>query len=403
MENQRTCPNCKTLNLESDSFCRNCSQKVHLGLNSVWRMISEFFTNIINYDSKLFSTLRGLFFPGFLTEQYLAKKRVPYLTPMRLFVFLMFALFAIVSIQGFEKLGINFSIGSVNSNTQEHAKTNNRIDNREYSLLELADPGAKTLGLLESLEIDIENNIEELANAKIIEETIESISTNHNVPEATKNQIKEQQQQDTMVSFKDLKSSSDLVKQIRGLLKIDENETLSLTLFMDRKLDIEIKDIFTLTEDQIIEKYKVSHWFEKILTKQMLKFNKDSASFGKFLFQNLTWAIFLEVLLMAMIFKLFYIRQKRMYVEHFIYHLHLRSFVFINAILLLLVPIEIPLWIMAVISLWMVIYIIISLIKVYQQSVIMTLLKGFIFTVVEFFIILISISLVMIISSLLYQ
>jgi hypothetical protein len=105
---------------------------------------------------------------------------------------------------------------------------------------------------------------------------------------------------------------------------------------------------------------------------------------------------------MAMVFKLFYIRQKRMYVEHFVYHLHVRSFVFINAIILLLIPFEVPVWILAVISFLMVIYIIISLIKVYQQSVIMTLLKGIIFTFVDFFILLISISLVMIVSSLLY-
>jgi hypothetical protein len=313
MENQRTCPNCQTANAESDSYCRVCSQKIHLGLNSVWRMISEFFTNLINYDSKLFSTLRGLFFPGFLTLQYLSKKRVPYLTPMRLFVFLMFTLFAIVSIQGFEKLGINFSIGSVNSNTQENSKNKNqiasRIDNRAYSLLELADPNAKTLGLLNSLEMDIDNKIDKLANAKVIAESIGSISENSDIPDTTKNQIKQQQQHDTKVSLKELNSSSDLVKQIRGLLKIDEDETLSLTIFMDKKLDVEIKDIFTLTEDQIIKKYKVTHWFEKILTKQILKFNKDSASFGRFLFQNLTWAIFIDVFLMAMIFNLFYRRQ----------------------------------------------------------------------------------------------
>ena len=399
---EKVCPNCKAVNLESDNFCRNCSQKIHLGFNSVWRMISEFFTNLINYDSKLFSTLRGLFFPGFLTQQYLKKKRVPYLTPMRLFVFLMFTFFAIISIQGLEKLGVHFSLGSVKTSTTNSEIDQSRVDNRSYSLLELADPDAKTLGLLESLEIDVSTRLDKLSEAKVIDKSIDEISLNSDISEETKQQLKQNQQQSKKVSLEDLESSNDLINQIRNLLKIDKNETLSITIFADKKLDIKIKDLNSMTEDQILEKYQVTHWFEKLLTKQILKFNKESASFGQFIFQNLTWALFLEVLLMSMVFKLLYIRKKRMYVEHFIYHLHLRSFIFIISIVLILIPYEIPSWLLITILITVLIYIFISLIKVYRQSIFMSLIKLILFAFAEIIILITSVLLVMIIGSLLY-
>jgi hypothetical protein len=365
-------------------------------------MISEFFSNLINYDSKLFSTVRGLYFPGYLTNQYLAKKRVPYLTPIRLFVFLMFALFAVMSIKGFDDLTINVNDAENGALITEESDPPIQTDKRKYSLLEMTSPDAKTMGLLESLKIDIETRIAQYEKAQKLQEIQASLANNPKVTEQAKNQIEKVQKKLKAVSLDGLNKAKDLTNEIQSVMQIDSEKTMPLTIYFDHKLDIKIKDLNLLSEDQILEKYNVNHWFERILTKQLIKFNKDSAAFGRFLFQNLTWAIFLEVLLMALVFKLFYLRQKRMYVEHFIYHLHTRSFLFINITLLILIPFELPLWFLLGSIVLLIAYLFMSIIKVYQQSIFMSLVKSFIFLLFDFFILLFSIILVMIISSLLY-
>ncbi len=56
------CPNCQHHNKVNDKYCSQCSQKTQLSLLSVWVMLTEFVANIFNYDSKVLTTIRGLFF-----------------------------------------------------------------------------------------------------------------------------------------------------------------------------------------------------------------------------------------------------------------------------------------------------------------------------------------------------
>lgn len=107
------CLNCGHLLDMSDKYCPNCSQA-----NSTKRLVlrdffDEFFSNLINYDSKLLKTLYALLIkPGTITKDYIKGKRVAYTNPFRFLLSLGFIYFLMFtynnSFSGLDKLGKQF-------------------------------------------------------------------------------------------------------------------------------------------------------------------------------------------------------------------------------------------------------------------------------------------------------
>ena len=64
-------------------------------------MLEEGLEGILHFDSKVFKTLGLLLFkPGALTKRFLEGHRVPYVPPIRLYVFISFLFFLVLSLQG---------------------------------------------------------------------------------------------------------------------------------------------------------------------------------------------------------------------------------------------------------------------------------------------------------------
>ncbi|TDI95710.1 MAG: DUF3667 domain-containing protein [Caldithrix sp.] len=92
----KTCPNCSE-NL-TGNFCTNCGQKAK-NLNVPFKeLVSEVVGDIFTFDSRFFRTLMPLIAkPGFLTVEYNLGRRSRYVTPFRLYVFISFILFFMLS------------------------------------------------------------------------------------------------------------------------------------------------------------------------------------------------------------------------------------------------------------------------------------------------------------------
>lgn len=79
------CPNCGMA--VDDRFCRRCGQQVEDRRGPLRRLLTDVLGEILSLESRLFRSLRDLFFhPGRLTEKYLAGKRASQLPPMRLYL-----------------------------------------------------------------------------------------------------------------------------------------------------------------------------------------------------------------------------------------------------------------------------------------------------------------------------
>ena len=377
------CPNCETINKIGSNFCNHCSQKSTLKLNSVWRMFVDFFAYIIDYDSKLFASIRGLSNPGFLTTQYFAKKQIRYLTPMRLFVYLMIVFFAILSFTGLDDFKLNI-MGDDKSDSKSLV-VDQGFDESNYNFLEKFSPKMRIISLVDSLVIELERQ-------KFDQEKSKQDNT-EGVDEAEL--IKIQKHLDL------LSLTIDKLKSLKKSSNYNENETFDIVVYKN-KYKVNIADINTLSADQLIEKYKVNSWLDKLFVKQFIKFNKDANGFAKFIFQNLTWVIILDVLLMSLVFKLFYFRTKKLYVEHFIFHLHVRSFMFIVGIILLLIslqtifPLKPNFWVYFLTFITLSLYVLAANFNVYKQSKFLTIIKLIFLGLIE--LILLNLSLVFVIS-----
>lgn len=88
------CLNCGHSLDISDKYCPNCSQANSTKKLTLKDFIDEFFSGLINYDSKLIKSLSALLLrPGRITKDYVNGKRITYTNPFRFLLSLAFLYF----------------------------------------------------------------------------------------------------------------------------------------------------------------------------------------------------------------------------------------------------------------------------------------------------------------------
>lgn len=92
------CPNCGTH--YQGNFCPNCGQKAHLH-RSLVAIGHDLVHAVLHLDGKLSHTLPLLVFkPGELTRRFIAGERAKFVSPMSMFLFTVFAMFAVFQMVG---------------------------------------------------------------------------------------------------------------------------------------------------------------------------------------------------------------------------------------------------------------------------------------------------------------
>ena len=95
------CLNCGHPLDMSDRYCPNCSQINSTKSLTLRDFIEEFLGSIIDYDSRLFQTVKALIFrPGQITLDYVAGKRVTYTNPFRFLLSLAIIYFLLLQTTG---------------------------------------------------------------------------------------------------------------------------------------------------------------------------------------------------------------------------------------------------------------------------------------------------------------
>ncbi|PJJ53165.1 DUF3667 domain-containing protein [Hymenobacter chitinivorans] len=103
---------------QPDEFCPRCGQQNQEVSLSLGHVTEEFLEGIFHFDSKVFRTAKLLLFkPGELTKRFLAGHRMPYVPPIRLYIFISFVFFFLLSM----------SIGHSSSRPSKELMQNNRL------------------------------------------------------------------------------------------------------------------------------------------------------------------------------------------------------------------------------------------------------------------------------------
>ena len=93
----KTCLNCNFV--VEQRYCPNCGQENTISTKSFHHLFIHFFEDLTHYDNAFWRTIFYLFFkPAALTRAYLSGKRLSYLAPIRLYIFISFITFLLISL-----------------------------------------------------------------------------------------------------------------------------------------------------------------------------------------------------------------------------------------------------------------------------------------------------------------
>ncbi|MFZ6656738.1 DUF3667 domain-containing protein [Undibacterium sp. TJN19] len=106
-EAHHACANCGT-QLQG-AYCHGCGQSAHIH-RSIFHMAEELLHGLLHFETKAWRTIPALIFtPGKLTRNYIQGQRTRYVSPLALFLFLIFLMFFVFSMTGSGNISNSFS------------------------------------------------------------------------------------------------------------------------------------------------------------------------------------------------------------------------------------------------------------------------------------------------------
>jgi hypothetical protein len=322
IEDSQSCENCH-LPLNGP-FCANCGQEADSKLKYFWVVIMHLLDDIFSFDSRASRTLFPLLTrPAFLTNEYFAGRRVHYVPPLRLYLFISIIFF----------LTLKFFIGADNNKTITVSDKQALITQVKSHIKELKAERSEvekkeeaSIGVIDSLstlDADIAKFTVYLADLN----TDYSLGNNKQIIKLTRelielefDQIKEDLPADEKARFDSLIASR--LKAKNGTLK---NEGIKIANNDDGTLSFDF-----LSE----EKNKKVNAFAKELTDKAEKaFNTDTGPLIEQVIGKLPQLMFILLPLFAVLLKVMFVFSKRLYMEHLTVALHSHSFIFIAILL----------------------------------------------------------------------
>ncbi len=92
----KTCLNCR--HVVEQKFCPNCGQENTDSRKTFHHLFIHFFEDLTHYENAFWKTIKNLLLkPSTLTKEYLSGKRLSYLAPVRLYIFISFVTFLLIA------------------------------------------------------------------------------------------------------------------------------------------------------------------------------------------------------------------------------------------------------------------------------------------------------------------
>lgn len=337
----KTCLNCNYV--VENRFCGNCGQENTDTRKSFHHLFVHFFEDLTHYENAFWRTIKNLIFkPSSLTKEYLSGKRMSYLAPVRLYIFISFVTFFLLTV-----IPENYNTPEVTLNEKEKAKTE------------------KATTLKDSISEE-QKKIIELEQKGIITKKV-SDSIQKYLVEAQKDR-KEEENDFTL--FGNYYKSVEEFDSIQEHAK-PEDKMNAFSLYLNRKMQI--------VQDKNKDKKELE---EKFLESFV---------------HNLPKALFFYMPLFAFVLWLFQSKKRWYYFDHGIFTLHYFSFLLLGLLIIDLVGYLLSFfdgyWLFTVIDyifksvaiLYMLYYFFPAHHRFYQEKRIMSIFKGIVMFFINFF------------------
>ncbi len=304
------CDNCSQPLPASDViFCPHCGQKNSDGKVSMRDFLRRFFQHFTHLDNKFVRTVHDLFVPGKMTEVYFRGKRKRYPHPVQLFFIVMFFFLLAANHYVGQSGAIQFSMSDKNVPAEK------RSGGTFFPLLQKHAQSMRLRQLVDSLPSHLRD-----AHAR---EAIDSLLLySHDTPLRDLQEVLLRSDSTTLIRKDDRWRDSVLPDELwRNWTALD---SISINLGF-RNYELSISDVVTFSEQELLDKYHVEGYANRLLMKQGIKTLHTPTELMKFYAGSFSWTILMLVAVMAVFMRLLYRRQRRYYVEHFVFLLHWHS------------------------------------------------------------------------------
>lgn len=387
----RNCENCGRALL--GDYCYACGQPVKGLVRHFSSIIGDFADSVLNLDTRLPRTLGPLLAkPGFLTTEYFAGRRVRYVSPVRLFVFISIVTFFIA------QLTVSFGDGTVkfddDGDSISRATTVQEVEKiRDQTLAEMVEarnnvagvPGADTGIRMGEKEIrkKAQKRIEALRKAQAgssapmgaAAEAAAATATSATTPTSATTQTTPTTPTTTT--------------------KNDDDEEFDIS-FNEKPWDAKTNPIAVSWLPRF-----ANNWLNSQAGRVKGNFKRlkeDPNALKDAMLSAVPSTLFILLPLFAVMLKILYVFKRRLYMEHLIVALHSHAFLCLALLLMFvtmtvqswLAPNSGPLrslfgWIEALLWIWMPVYLLIMQKRVYAQGWPMTLVKYCVLGICYFF------------------
>lgn len=283
----KTCLNCN--HVVAKRFCPNCGQENIDTRKTFYQLFVHFFEDLTHYENSFWKTIRNLIFkPSSLTKEYLSGKRMSYLAPIRLYIFISFVTFFVMSIV------------PENENNETVNVKNNFSGNKYYD----HDAKMKEAKKIDSLEIKKD-----------------SIAADNFIKSLEKK------------GFLNKKEVDSIQKEMEISRKKKWNEELIVNIGYASIEEMDSIQKFAKEEDKLGDFY---YWLnKKFILAQKGKTQKEvKEKFQDAFFKNIPKALFIYMPLFAFVLWLFQDKKRWYYFDHGIFTLHYFSFLLLASLIM---------------------------------------------------------------------
>lgn len=299
LRKDKTCLNCNYV--VDKRFCPNCGQENTESRKTFFHLFVHFFEDITHYENTFWKTIKNLIFrPASLSKEYLSGKRMSYLAPVRLYIFVSFVTFFFISVIPNEE---------------------NKSDKTEK-------------GNISIKEVKVTNS----EGSQYYKDTLDK---------STKKSIKSKPKKDSIINKINLLTKKGVISKkeadsLRNYIKIAkeeksiEKEKKAITFFNSEYKSLKAFDSIQKYGKPSDKLSPFKYWFvHKILLVEEKYSNEEiKEKFIESFVHNLPKALFIYMPLFAFILWLFQDKKTWYYFDHGIFTLHYFSFLLLGILLI---------------------------------------------------------------------
>ncbi|MFY8069241.1 MAG: DUF3667 domain-containing protein [Flavobacterium sp.] len=294
LRKDKTCLNC---NYVVDSrFCPNCGQENTDTRKTFHHLFIHFFEDLTHYENAFWKTIKNLLLkPASLTKEYLSGKRLSYLAPVRLYIFISFVTFFLMAVlpDNEDKEIIKINKGS---------KKETKKSYYDYSENKDAEEVNDSLVQDSILQANIKEEVQEIENLRK-----KGLISGKNADSLVKYITDARKENAFKNNNRFFSSGYKSITQLDSARKANPDKVGALEYWISKKtIPIE-------------KKYSDEELQEKFLESVMYNFPK---------------ALFIYMPLFALVLWLFHNKKRWYYFDHGIFTLHYFSFLLLTSLLI---------------------------------------------------------------------